>query len=120
MSHDLATTHHAPAVPAALRPSLFRHAVLDAFAGMKLGRLRLELPDGSIREFGEAGAAARSVAPGVSNTAFLRVRRMSFFTRCALYGDIGFAEAYIDGDWRRPTSPPCSAGFCSTWRTPRP
>lgn len=102
MSHDLATTRPAPLAAAAPRPSLFQQAVLDAFAGMRLGRLRLELPDGSIREFGDADAVARPVAPGVSNTAFLRVRRPAFFTRCALYGDIGFAESYIDGDWETP------------------
>lgn len=99
MSHDLATTRFAPVASGPLRPSLFQSAVLAAFAAMKLGRLRLELPDGSVREFGDAGTATRPVAPGVSNTAFLRVRRASFFTRCALYGDIGFAESYIDGDW---------------------
>lgn len=102
MSHDLATTRPVPIAAAAPRPSLFQHAVLDAFAGMKLGRLRLELPDGAIREFGDVDAVAGPVAPGVSNTAFLRVHRPAFFTRCALYGDIGFAESYIDGDWETP------------------
>jgi cyclopropane-fatty-acyl-phospholipid synthase len=102
MSPDLATTRPAPVATPAPRSSLFQHAVLDAFAAMKLGRLRLELPDGSVREFGDAGTATRQVAPGVSNTAFLRVRCASFFTRCALYGDIGFAESYIDGDWESP------------------
>ena len=102
MSQDLATTRSAPVVTAAPRPPLFQRAVLDSFAAMKLGLLRLELPDGSVREFGDPHTAARPVAPGVNNTAFLRVRRASFFTRCALYGDIGFAESYIDGDWETP------------------
>jgi len=102
MSHDFATIRPAPIAATAPRPSLFQHAVLDAFADMKLGRLRLDLPDGSVHEFGDAGMASRPVAPGVSNTAFLRVRRPAFFTRCALYGDIGFAESYIDGDWETP------------------
>ncbi|MDI1249026.1 MAG: cyclopropane-fatty-acyl-phospholipid synthase [Lacunisphaera sp.] len=102
MSHDLATTRSTPIATTAPRPSLFQPAVLDSFAAMQLGRLRLELPDGSVREFGDPHTTARPVAPGVSNFAFLRVRRASFFTRCALYGDIGFAESYIDGDWETP------------------
>jgi cyclopropane-fatty-acyl-phospholipid synthase len=102
MSHNLATTRVTPAATDQPRPAFFQGTVLNAFAGMRLGRLRLELPDGSVREFGEPGAAARPVAPGVSNTAFLRVRRAAFFTRCALYGDIGFAESFIDGDWETP------------------
>ncbi|MBI2813582.1 MAG: class I SAM-dependent methyltransferase [Opitutae bacterium] len=101
MSHDLATTPAATAtgVPA---QSFFQNAVLGSFADMKLGRLRLELPDGTVREFGDPDTVATTVAPGVSNAAHLRVRRATFFTKCALYGDIGFAEAYLDGDWETP------------------
>ena len=99
MSHDLATTTSATAVPAQ-RPSLLQRAVLNAFAPMQRGRLRLELPDGTVHEFG-AGAAT-APAPGVSALANIKVRRPTFFTKCALYGDIGFAEAYIDGDWETP------------------
>jgi cyclopropane-fatty-acyl-phospholipid synthase len=79
--------------------SFFQGAVLSAFADMKLGRLRLELPDGAVHEFGETGVALQRIAPGVSNTAFIQVRRPAFFTKSALYGDIGFTESYIDGDW---------------------
>ncbi len=93
----------APAVVTDVGPSsFFQGAVLSAFSGMKLGRLRLELPDGTVLEFGDVGIATRPVAPGVSNTAFIRVRRPAFFTKSALYGDIGFAESYIDGDWETP------------------
>jgi cyclopropane-fatty-acyl-phospholipid synthase len=103
MSNDLATAASAATTSnAAPAPSLFQGAVLNAFAAMKLGRLRLELPDGTVREFGEPGVAATPVAPGVSNTAFMRVRRPAFFTKSALYGDIGFAESYLDGDWESP------------------
>ena len=102
MSNDLATTASTAASTAAPAPSFFQSAVLNAFAAMKLGRLRLELPDGTVREFGEPNVAATPVAPGVSNTAFIRVRRPAFFTKSALYGDIGFAESYLDGDWESP------------------
>jgi cyclopropane-fatty-acyl-phospholipid synthase len=103
MSPSLATTAGRPAaVPRDRTPSVFQAGVLGALAGMKLGRLQLELPDGSVREFGEPGAAPRPVAPGVSNTACLCIRRPAFFTKAALYGDIGFAESYLDGDWETP------------------
>jgi cyclopropane-fatty-acyl-phospholipid synthase len=89
-------------VPLAQSSSIFQGAVLNAFAEMKLGRLRVELPDGTIREFGDSEVAAKQIAPGVNNAAFLRVRRPAFFTKSALYGDIGFAESFIDGDWETP------------------
>jgi cyclopropane-fatty-acyl-phospholipid synthase len=101
MSHPLATTLAAASARPPAR-SLFQSAVLNAFAAMPRGRLRLELPDGSAREFGESGLAPAPLVPGVSNTAFLKVRRPAFFTKCALHGDIGFAEAYMDGDWETP------------------
>ncbi len=104
MSHDLATTSPAPAtaVPAT-GPSFFQRAVLNAFAPMTRGRLRFELPDGSVREFGAAtGATPAAPAPGLSAFAAIKVRREVFFKKCALYGDIGFAESYIDGDWETP------------------
>lgn len=96
------TLSSATVVPSAASSSFFQGAVLNAFAEMKLGRLRVELPDGAIHEFGAAGIPVALVAPNVSNTAFLRVRRAAFFTKSALYGDIGFAESYIDGDWETP------------------
>lgn len=101
----MSTSHATTASATSVRPparSLFQGAVLNAFAAMPRGCLRLELPDGSAREFGATGLAVATVAPGVSNTAFLKVRRPAFFTKCALHGDIGFAESYIDGDWETP------------------
>ena len=105
MSSPLETT----ATPTDLVPvagstpaSFLQRAVLGAFSSMKRGRLQMELPNGEVRDFGEPDVAAKFVAPGVSNTAFIRVRRPAFFNKSALYGDIGFAESYIDGDWETP------------------
>lgn len=82
--------------------SFFQRAVLQAFAAMKRGQLRLELPDGTVQIFGEPIVTQQLIAPGVYNCATLRVRRAALFTKTALYGDIGFAEAYMDGDWETP------------------
>ena len=103
MSHDITSPDLPATIPASERPgSFFEHAVLDAFAGMKLGRLRVELPGGGVREFGASGRAPEMIAPGVTNAASLRVHRPAFFAKCVLSGDIGFAESYLDGDWDTP------------------
>ena len=103
MSSDYAPTATATNLSSAPgKTSAWQNAVLAQFAGLTLGRLRVELPDLSAREFGDPAAAAREVAPGVRSNALIRIRRPAFFQKCALYGDIGFAESYLDGDWDSP------------------
>lgn len=72
-----------------LRAGFYQRAIEQSLARMTLGCLHVTLPGGSTRRFGHA--------PQV--TAHLRVNRPEFFKRCVLYGDIGFGEAYVDGDW---------------------
>jgi len=79
----------------ARRPSLFRGVLFRALGELPQGRLRLELPDSAEQVFGQADAVA-------GPDAVIRVRRERFFRRCVLEGDIGFAEAYLDGDWETP------------------
>jgi cyclopropane-fatty-acyl-phospholipid synthase len=100
MSHPLASS--VPATSLSAKRSFFEKPVLGAFAAMPRGRLRVELPDGSTREFGDRELETATLVPGVSNTAYLKIRRPTFFKKCALYGDIGFAESYLDGDWETP------------------
>ncbi|HVU17004.1 MAG TPA: cyclopropane-fatty-acyl-phospholipid synthase family protein [Candidatus Didemnitutus sp.] len=83
-------------------PGVAERLVLGSFAESQLGRLRVELSDGSAREFGTARGPAREFAPGVADQAVIRVRRDAFFRKCLLHGDIGFAESYLDGDWDTP------------------
>ncbi len=47
--------------------SFFQRAVLQAFAAMKRGQLRLELPDGTVQIFGEPIVTQQLIAPGVYN-----------------------------------------------------
>ncbi len=91
-----------PAAATARNASLAERMVLGSFAAMSRGRLRIELPDGRTRELGEPDAVTREVAPGVGNSALIRVRRMAFFKKCLWGGDIGFAESFLDGDWETP------------------
>jgi len=62
--------------------------VLMALDRFTVGRLTLRLPDGSVRAFGP---------PGAGPAAELEVRDWRFFRHVLLDGDIGFAEAYMEG-----------------------
>lgn len=68
---------------------------------MPLGCLEATLPDGSVRRFGNEPKP----------TAKLRILRQTFFKRCVLFGDIGFGEAYVDGDWDTDDLPAVLAWF---------
>jgi cyclopropane-fatty-acyl-phospholipid synthase len=103
MTHPPSNSTTAPAFAERARPSAFRAAALNAFADMKRGHLRFELPDGTVRDFGDhADAQARVLPLGLPAAAHIRVRREVFFRKCVLAGDIGFAESFIDGDWETP------------------
>ena len=64
--------------------------VLGALERMNAGCLHLEMPDGTVRTIG---------TPCAEVSAQLRVRDAAFFKKCVLFGDVGFGEAYVDGDW---------------------
>lgn len=78
--------------------------VTSLFQPMSQGHLRMVHPDGSVREFGSAGQTP---------AAEIHLRRWRFFTRCAIGGDIGFGEAYQDGDWETPDLAAVIAWFCA-------
>lgn len=54
----------------------------------------MRLPDGRTFHFG---------GKPVSIKAEITVRTSDFFRKCVLFGDIGFGEAYSDGDWDTPS-----------------
>lgn len=97
MTPSTSTPANSVSFPAApiLGGSFARRAILRALAPLPRGRLRFELPEGRSIHFGAPAAADQPLAQ-------IRVRRESFFRRCLLAGDIGFAEAFIDGDWETP------------------
>ncbi len=72
------------------KPSFYQRVVMDTLGRMNLGCLHLELPDGSRYVFGDPAAKIR---------ASIRIVSRDFFKRCVLYGDVGFGEAYVDGQW---------------------
>jgi cyclopropane-fatty-acyl-phospholipid synthase len=75
---------------AAGKPDFYQRIVLQMLEQMTLGCLRIEMPDGAKKIIGRPDAAI---------TASIRITRPEFFKRCVLFGDVGFGEAYVDGDW---------------------
>jgi cyclopropane-fatty-acyl-phospholipid synthase len=72
------------------------HFVLKALDRLTIGHLELQMPDGTVRSFGD---------PSSTRTAVLEVRTPRFFRRVLTDGDIGLAEAYMDGDCDSPDLP---------------
>lgn len=92
MNHTL-TLDQSPSRPAAKAkaPSLYEKLVMKSFARFRHGGLRMIMPDGATYLLGAKDADV---------TVEMRItRRDSFYRRCALYGNIGFGEAYVEGDW---------------------
>ncbi|HEY9154192.1 MAG TPA: cyclopropane-fatty-acyl-phospholipid synthase family protein [Opitutaceae bacterium] len=107
MNNDLTISRSAASAlySSAAHRSAWRRWLLSAFAPMSQGQLELELPEGEKVFFGQQADASRhgsSLPLGISWRASVRVRRERFFRRCVLGGDIGFAEAFMDGDWETP------------------
>ncbi len=70
--------------------NLYRRIVLGMLTRMDRGSLHLTLPDGSAVRIGDSAA---------THEARIDVKHADFFKKCVLYGDIGFGESYVDGDW---------------------
>jgi len=81
------------AAPAASLPPAAR-AVFQLLARLAVGRLDVQLPDGSMARFGAADAAGPHGA--------IRLANWNVCAAALRSGDIGFAESYIAGDWTTP------------------
>lgn len=95
------TTQEICGKPAALRPTsgeasadgLWSRLVLRALRDIQCGALRLHLPNGRSLEV---------TGPAAGPRAEVTVRRTRALRRLVLRGDVGFGEAYVDGDWDCP------------------
>ncbi len=67
--------------------------VFDVFGRARRGMLRMTLPDGTVRTFGDDSSAER---------AEMTVKDWRFFTRALIGGDIGFGESYMADEWDAP------------------
>jgi len=86
-----ATLDSSPALaPTAGKTSFHEALVFHALKPFVHGGLLMTLPDGTSRHLG---------APGAEVTARMQVNDANFFKRCALYGNVGFGESYVEGEW---------------------
>ncbi len=85
------TTSLAEFAPPAGAPAAARTA-LQLLQRLKQGTLTVQLPDGSLRRFGN----------GSGPNAALTLRNWNPCIAALKSGDIGFAETYIAGDWTTP------------------
>src|SRR3990172_13089597 len=71
------------------KQGFYEKLVLAMFSKMDLGKMQISLPSGQTVTFGN----------GEGITANIDIKDKNFFKRCVLFGDVGFGEAYVDGDW---------------------
>ncbi|MCA1796202.1 MAG: DUF1365 family protein [Geobacteraceae bacterium] len=83
--HPLTIRH----VPPGMLDRIGRIFVRKHLSHLQQGALQLTCPEGSKQHFGENGIDEQH----------LNVRENRFFRRVMLCGEIGFGEAYTDGDW---------------------
>ena len=79
-----------------------RRRLLDSIATkLSVGSLSVQLPSGEILVFDSAGSQGAPSQPAAS----IVLIRWRTLRRLVADGDIGFAEAYLDGDWSSPDVP---------------
>jgi cyclopropane-fatty-acyl-phospholipid synthase len=81
-----------PARSATPRPPRSARVLLALLEKITHGALEVRLPDGSQQRFGQPG----------QHNAVLEIDAWSVFDNVLERGDVGFAEAWITGDWRTP------------------
>ena len=57
---------------------------------MNKGSFTVIMPEGEVYNFGKETNTVR---------ANIKINNSLFFKKVLLYGDIGFGESYVDGDW---------------------
>jgi len=78
----------APLIEGDGRPSRARRAVIALLGGLRSGCVRMVCPDGATQDLGRGAPLAQ-----------LLIHDESVFGHTLAYGDIGFAECWMDGRW---------------------
>ena len=79
------------------RVPLLLHVLMYMFRGIRIGRLDVILPNGERRRFGGS-------EPGPHAT--LQIHDAAVVRKVLANGEVGFGEAYLDGDWDSPDLAP--------------
>lgn len=74
---------------------IYRKIFFKAMSSMKRGSLRMILPDGEQVIIGDPNS---NFDPKF-HSALVHIKNPAFFKKSVLYGDIGFSESYLTGDW---------------------
>lgn len=74
---------------------IYRKIFFKAMSSMKRGSLRMILPDGEQVIIGDPNS---NFDPKF-HSALVHIKNPVFFKKSVLYGDIGFSESYLTGDW---------------------
>jgi len=77
-----------PATAAGVRPSRARRVFVELLGSLRSGAVRVTFPEGATQDLG-AG----------ERVAHLHIHDESVFDHTLAYGDIGFAECWMDGRW---------------------
>ncbi len=72
------------------RLNIYERLIDYVFLPMHLGRLTISLPDTRTLTYGSGENGVHAA---------IRVNHNDFFKKCVLFGDVGFGESYVDGDW---------------------
>ena len=71
----------------------YRNLIFKTIENMKIGSIRFIDPDGTRTILGDTSCSSSF------HGSIIRILNPIFYKKCVLYGDIGFAESYMDGDW---------------------
>jgi cyclopropane-fatty-acyl-phospholipid synthase len=92
MNQELTVDANSPA-RAGSSGSIYETLILRGLERMNRGYMEFELPDGRRRTLGNSAESLHAT---------VRVRNPHFFKRCMLFGDVGFGEGYVEGEWDTP------------------
>jgi len=79
----------------ATESTFYEKIFFKALSRMKKGSVRVYLPNGEETHLGDPN----SEFPNKFHSAQIQIRNVDFFRKSVFYGDIGFSEAYMAGDW---------------------
>lgn len=69
--------------------TFYEKIIIELFSKMTIGGLQITMPNSEILNIGNNEKALANI----------KINDANFFKRCVLYGDIGFAESYMEGGW---------------------
>ena len=77
-----------------LHTRIYKNLFAKALSKMKLGSMKIFDPDGTSVLYGDTSKEYKAF-----NSAHIHVKSYNFYKKTVHFGDIGFAESYLEGDW---------------------